>query len=66
MQKKLGKTAGDKKQVILLKNNNKRNQNYQQMFNTNQNLSKLFGEEIIFNNSEAIQIPQRIIIKSQE
>jgi hypothetical protein len=29
MQKKLGKTAGDKKQVILLKNNNKRNQNYQ-------------------------------------
>jgi hypothetical protein len=29
MQKKLGKTAGDKKQVIFLKNNNKRNQNYQ-------------------------------------
>jgi len=27
------------------------------MFNTNQNMSKLFGEEIIFNNSEAIQLP---------
>lgn len=50
MLKKSVKGAGDKKQVILLKNNNKRNQNFQQMYNTNHNLSKIFGEEIIFNN----------------